>query len=173
MQVFKSYGWAFPIIVASWLLATGPKAFLMALALPLGQSAFSLAFEKLWGRSERKQKRKYRMRKKSRSVNSNRVVEEPEENQKTRKGKTGYQSWVVETNGPVDRGNREAPSFGGWDDLEKYRPATRSSREMDESQRMPMEVGKLSRRERKNDTPLLLRLLIAIFPFLGTWTKML
>ncbi|KAK7290422.1 hypothetical protein RIF29_04838 [Crotalaria pallida] len=168
-KVFRSYGWTFPIILASWLLATGPKAFLMALALPLGQSALSLAFEKLWGQAERKPKRKYRMRRKSRSVNGNRVEEEPEKNQKTRKGKAGYQSWVVEDNGSVDRGSQEAPSFGGWDDLE--RPATRSARGMDGSQRMPAEAGRLSRRERKSDTPLLLRLLIAIFPFLGTWTK--
>ncbi|OIW07670.1 hypothetical protein TanjilG_07712 [Lupinus angustifolius] len=170
--IFKSYGWTFPIILASWLLASGPKAFLMALALPLVQSALALAFEKLWGQTKGKPKRKYRMRRKSRSMNGNGVVEEPDENQNTRKGKTGYQSWVVENNGSVDQGSQEAPSFGGWDDLE--RPATRSSRVMNGlSQRMPTEGGRFSRRERKSDKPLLLRLLIAIFPFLGTWTKML
>ncbi|XP_027366157.1 uncharacterized protein LOC113872649 [Abrus precatorius] len=173
LKVFKSYGWMLPIIFASWLLASGPKAFLMALALPLGQSALALAFEKLWGQSENKPKRKYRMRRKSGTGSGTSVDEEPEENQKTRKGKTGYQSWVVENNGSVDRGCREAPSFGGWEDLERSRPASRSPRAMDGSQRMPMEAGRLSRRERKSDTPLLLRLLIAIFPFLGTWTKML
>ncbi|KAE9617584.1 hypothetical protein Lal_00034282 [Lupinus albus] len=171
-KVFKSYGWTFPIILASWLLASGPKAFLMALALPLVQSALSLAFEKLWGQAKGKPKRKYRMRRKSRSMNGNRVAEEPAENQNSRKGKTGYQSWVVENNGSVDRGSQKAPSFGGWDDLE--RPATKSSRVMNgSSQRVPSEGGRLSKRERKSDRPLLLRLLIAIFPFLGTWTKML
>lgn len=176
VQIFKSYGWTLPIILASWLLATGPKALLMTLAIPLGQSALALAFEKLWGRSESKPRRKYRMRRKPRTANGNRVEEEPEENPKTNKGKkTGYQSWVVENNGSVgtDRGNREAPGFGGWDELERSRPATRSSRAMGGSQRMPTEAGRLSRRERKSDTPLLLRLLIAVFPFLGSWTKML
>nr|KYP56567.1 hypothetical protein KK1_002810 [Cajanus cajan] len=170
MQIFKSYGWTLPVILASWLLASGPKAFLMALVLPLGQSALALAFEKLWGQPESKPKRKNTTRRKPRR--SARVEEEPEQNQKTRKG---YQSWVVENNGSVDSGGRgEAQtSFGGWDDLERSRPATKSSRSMNGSQRKPMEGGRLSRRERKSDTPLLLRLLIAIFPFLGTWTKML
>ncbi|KAL2325944.1 hypothetical protein Fmac_025002 [Flemingia macrophylla] len=172
VEIFKSYGWTLPVILASWLLANGPKAFLMALVLPLGQSALALAFEKLWGQPESKPKRKHRMRRKPRRGNSSRVEEESEEDQKTRKG---YQSWVVENNGSVDKGGREEvpASFGGWDDLERSRPARKSSRAMNGSQRKAMEGGRLSRREKKSDTPLLLRLLIAIFPFLGTWTKML
>lgn len=175
LKVFRSYGWTLPVILASWLLSSGPKAFLMALVLPLGQSALALAFEKLWGQAESKPKRKYRMKRKPRPGNRTRVDREPGENLKTGKGKRGYQSWVVENdNGSFDRGSQEkAPSFGGWDDLERSRPATKSARAMDGSQRMPMEGGRLSRRERKSDTPLLLRLLIAIFPFLGSWTKML
>nr|AFK48698.1 unknown [Medicago truncatula] len=173
LKVFKSYGWTLPIILASWLLSTGPKAFLMALAIPLGQSALALAFEKLWGRTESKPKRKYRMKRKRRNVNDSRVEEEPEENQKTNTRKTGMQSWVVENNGSVDSGSRDAPSFGGWDDSERARPTTRRSQARKGSQRMNVEGGRLSRRERKSDTPLLVRLLIAIFPFLGTWTKML
>ncbi|KAK7279177.1 hypothetical protein RJT34_24223 [Clitoria ternatea] len=173
LKVFKSYGWTLPVILASWLLSSGPKAFLMALALPLGQSALALAFEKLWGQSERKPKRKNRMGRKSRTMNGISVEEEPEEKPKTRKGRTDYRSWVIQNNGSVDRGSPEASSsFGGWDDLERSRPATESSRGTKGSQRMSMEAGRLSRREGKSDTPLLLRLLIAIFPFLGTWTKM-
>ncbi|KAK8962071.1 hypothetical protein KSP40_PGU008996 [Platanthera guangdongensis] len=38
-----------PAIIASMLLATGPKAFLLALAVPLGQSVISPAIDKLWG----------------------------------------------------------------------------------------------------------------------------
>jgi hypothetical protein len=172
VQVFKSYGWTLPIILGSWLLATGPKAFLMALAFPLGQSALALAFEKLWGRTESKPKRKYRTKRKRRNVNDSRIEEEPEENLNTNTRKAGMQSWVVENDGSDASGSRNAPSFGGWDDLERPRRATRSQARKG-SQRGPMEGGRLSRRERKNDTPLLVRLLIAIFPFLGTWTKML
>ena len=176
VQVFRSYGWTLPFILISWLLASGPKAFLMALALPLGQSALSLAFEKLWGRSKSKPKRKSRTRRKpfARNVGGAALEEdELKETRKTRKEKAGYQSWVVENGGSVDSGSQNGRSFGGWDDLESSGPATRSSRGMRGSQGMSMEKGKLSRRERKSDTPLLLRLLIAVFPFLGTWTKML
>lgn len=159
------------MILASWLLSSGPKAFLMALALPLGQSALALAFEKLWRPSESKPKRKYRMRRKARRGKNTRVEEEPVENQKTQKG---YQSWVVEDNGSVDEGSQEAAgSFGGWDDLERSRPVKKSSYAMDGSPTIPVDGGRLSRRERKSDTPLLFRLLVAIFPFLGIWTKML
>lgn len=171
MQIFKSYGWTLPVILASWLLSSGPKAFLMALALPLGQSALALAFDKLWRQSESKPKRKNRTRRKPRRAKGTILEEEPAENQRT---KTGYQSWVVEDNGSVDKGNQEAAqSFGGWDHLERSRPVKKSSFAMDGSPTIPTDGGRLSRRERKSDTPLLFRLLIAIFPFLGIWTKML
>ncbi|MED6225755.1 hypothetical protein PIB30_096796 [Stylosanthes scabra] len=173
-QVFKSYGWALPFIIASFLLSTGPKAFLMALALPLGQSALQLAFEKLWGQPESKPKRKYRTRRKPRGMNSTTVDEEAEENPRTRTGATGYQSWVVEENNgsAAGGGSQESPSFGGWDDIERSR-SSRPSRGMDGSRKTPKEAGRLSRREGKSDTPLLLRLLIAVFPFLASWTKIL
>ncbi|XP_028773455.1 uncharacterized protein LOC114730538 [Neltuma alba] len=174
-KVFKSYGWTFPIIILSWLVATGPKAFLMALALPLGQSALALAFEKLWGRDKSKPKRKSRMRRKptARTVRGTKVQEEPEpeETQRRRKGKTSYQSWV--DNGSVGKDEQSAPSFGGWDDLDRTGPTTRSSRGGNGSERLTEEKGKLSRAVRKSDRPLLVRLLIALFPFLGSWTKML
>ncbi|XP_014514463.1 uncharacterized protein LOC106772526 [Vigna radiata var. radiata] len=171
LQIFKSYGWTLPVILASWLLSSGPKAFLMALALPLGQSALALAFDKLWRQSESKPKRKNRTRRKPRRAKGTILEEEPAENQRT---KTGYQSWVVEDNGSVDKGNQEAAqSFGGWDHLERSRPVKKSSFAMDGSPTIPTDGGRLSRRERKSDTPLLFRLLIAIFPFLGIWTKML
>ncbi|BAT96050.1 uncharacterized protein LOC124822505 [Vigna umbellata] len=171
LQIFKSYGWTLPVILASWLLSSGPKAFLMALALPLGQSALALAFDKLWRQSESKPKRKNRTRRKPRRAKGTIFEEEPAENQRT---KNGYQSWVVEDNGSVDKGSQEAAqSFGGWDHLERSRPVKKSSFAMDGSPTIPSDGGRLSRRERKSDTPLLFRLLIAIFPFLGIWTKML
>ncbi|XP_043697445.1 uncharacterized protein LOC122648276, partial [Telopea speciosissima] len=40
-KVFKSFGWLLPAIIVSLLLDTGPKAFLMAMALPLGQLLLS------------------------------------------------------------------------------------------------------------------------------------
>ncbi|CAK8570576.1 unnamed protein product [Lathyrus sativus] len=174
LKILKSYGWTLPIILMSWLASAGPKAFVLALAIPLGQSALALAFEKLWGSTESKGKRKYRTKRKRSNAYDTRVEEEPEEEyQKTSTRKAGVQSWAVENDGSVDSGSRNAPSFGGWDDLERPRPRTRRSQAKKGSQRMTMEGGRLSRRERKRDTPLLVRLLIAVFPFLSSWTKML
>ncbi|KAI4338086.1 hypothetical protein L6164_016438 [Bauhinia variegata] len=173
-EIFRSYGWTLPIIILSWLLASGPKAFLMALVLPLGQSALQLAFEMLWGKAESKPKRKSRMRRKppTRTATGTKRKEE-EETQNARGAKAGYQSWVDENYSSVNRGSRDERSFGGWEDLDRSGPATSSSGMRGAAQRTPTEMGKLSRRERKRDRPLLLRLLIALFPFLGSWTKML
>lgn len=166
-----------PVIFISWLLATGPKAFLMALALPLGQSALSLAFDKLWGRSQsRPKQRRTRVRKRQpASTVTDAETEEEEdddEGRESRRRKMGYQSWVVENEGSVNKGGQNGTSFGGWDDLERAKSAARQSRMKGGSGRTATEKGKLSHRERKSDTPLLLRLLIAFFPFLGSWTKM-
>jgi uncharacterized membrane protein len=174
--VFRSYGWTLPPIIISWLLASGPKAVLMALVLPLGQSVVSLAFEKLWGRKRSRPKRKSRMRRKPSASTVSGVeteAEEQDESQETRKGKMGYQSWVAGNDGPVSNGGQDAPNFGGWDDLDRSGFARRAYRMTGGSRQTTTEKGKLSRRERKSDTPLLLRLLIAVFPFLGSWTKML
>ena len=37
-------------MLVSMLVATGPKAFLMAMAIPLGQSAISFLLDAIWGR---------------------------------------------------------------------------------------------------------------------------
>ena len=176
MQVFKSFGWMLPVILLS-MFATGPKAFLMALALPLGQSAITLAFEKLLGSSQNKQKRKVRVRKKTkntfqRPVRNVKMEEEVQEGQKSRKRRKDYQSWVVSDDGSVNEGGNGATSFGGWDELDGMGSMRMSSTMANGSKRTSKEKGKLSMTESKNDAPLLLRLLIAVFPFLGSWTRL-
>ncbi|XP_022138787.1 uncharacterized protein LOC111009866 [Momordica charantia] len=167
-KVFKSYGWTLPPIIISLLLNSGPKAFLMALALPLAQSIISLALEKLWGAAERRPKRSARSRTRKRSFYSTETkVQEEEE-----KGKMGYgyQSWEARKEG------RNGSSYGGWEDLDgvgSEREPKSGVRPKNQSSTTSMEKGKLSWREKKSDTPLLLRLLIAVFPFLGSWTRML
>lgn len=185
-KVFKSYGWTLPPIIFSLLLNSGPKAFLMALALPLGQSIISLALEKLWGTPERKPKRRTRSKARKRpfySTGTSRIQEEEEDEEEARgngegNGKMGYgyQSWEVGDNGgEVRKESRNGASFGGWEDLDgvgserKAKSRVRGKKQSSTS----MEKGKLSWREKKSDTPLLLRLLIAVFPFLGSWTRML
>lgn len=185
VQVFKSYGWTLPPIIFSLLLNSGPKAFLMALALPLGQSIISLALEKLWGTPERRPKKR-RTRSKTRKrpfySTETRVQEEEEEEERGSgegKGKMGYgyQSWEVGSNGgEVRKEGKSGTSFGGWEDLDgvgSQRKAKSGVRGKKQSNTSSMEKGKLSWRAKKSDTPLLLRLLIAVFPFLGSWTRML
>ncbi|XP_022760420.1 uncharacterized protein LOC111306777 [Durio zibethinus] len=120
LKVFKSFGWTLPPILLSLLFATGPKAFLMALSLPLGQLAITLAYEKLLGRSQSKQKRKARVRKKTKSTSRStlkkvKMEEEVQQDQKSRKGTKDYQSWVVTDDGSVNEGGT---SLGGWDEHE-------------------------------------------------------
>ncbi|XP_057471014.1 uncharacterized protein LOC130759828 [Actinidia eriantha] len=178
LKVFRSYGLMLPAIIISIVLATGPKAFLMALALPIGQSALTLAFTKLWGTKQDNPKRKTKTKKPRVGFSSYVELEEEEKESKgTRKGKAEYQSWVSPNDVSINKDSQIPSNFGGWDDLDRTKGfdmgSSRSSTRTGRSGRTQTEKGKFSRRERRSDTPLLLRLLIAVFPFLSSWTKML
>ncbi|XP_052208143.1 uncharacterized protein LOC127811962 [Diospyros lotus] len=181
-KVFQSYGWWLPAIILSMLLATGPKAFLMALALPIGQSIAALAVRKLLGGTQDNAKRKPKTQARSRfsatsASNLELEEEDEEESQGTEKRLMGYQSWVARDDVSVDKDGQNASTFGGWDKLDGLnefdKTTFRRSVPASRSGRMRMEKGKFSKRDRKGDAPLLLRLLVAVFPFLGSWTKML
>ncbi|PSR98345.1 TRNA modification GTPase [Actinidia chinensis var. chinensis] len=178
LKVFLSYGLMLPAIIVSIVLATGPKAFLMALALPIGQSALTLAFTKLWGAKQDNPKRKTKTKPRV-SFSSYVELEEEEEKESkgTRKGKAEYQSWVSPNDVSINKDSQIPSNFGGWDDLDRTKGfdmgSSRSSTQTGRSGRTQTEKGKFSRRERRSDTPFLLRLLIAAFPFLSSWTKML
>lgn len=171
-KVFRSYGYLLPAIIASMLLATGPKAFLMALALPLGQSVISLAIDWLW-RPGRKEPRRKPFSRSSPDFRK----QEWDENVDDEHRRRVYQSWVsadVDLNDGM-AGGSERHSFGGWDELDQRRgqarqPAPGSERSSHSSQ---VKLGKLSMERRYGDTPLFLRLLIAVFPFLGSWFRVL
>lgn len=173
MQVFKSFGWFLPAIIISYLLATGPKAFLTTLGLSLALSLLLLAFEKLWGKKQYKPKRKVRMRRKASSIYASVEMEEgqAEEFQEIRKVKTDNKSQVGRSNGPVKRGSQGVSEFGGWDFVDEPRSMRGTSQVTNESKKRTRD-GKLSGSGRKSDTPLLLRLLIAVFPFIGFLTKL-
>ncbi|KAL5990302.1 hypothetical protein ACLOJK_011199 [Asimina triloba] len=109
-KVFRSYGWMLPAIIISMLLATGPAAFLMALAFPLGQSVLSLAVDKVWGSMQDRPKRKSRSKKKN---------QENRENSGDGQ-RWGYKTWVVTDDGLIDKDNSQRlSSFGGWDELDR------------------------------------------------------
>ncbi|MQL85840.1 hypothetical protein Taro_018349, partial [Colocasia esculenta] len=182
-KVFKSYGYFLPAIIASMLLATGPKAFLMALALPLGQSALSLAIDKLWGNASRERRRPRSKTKKkpfARSAGDLRR-EEGEGIGRGYQDRKAYQSWMAADAAAASDREAKSRAFGGWDELDRRKeyaegparqqPSKKAS--ASSSRAPPIREGKLSRRERNKEVPLFLRLLVAVFPFLGSWTRIL
>ncbi|OVA02279.1 hypothetical protein BVC80_9099g75 [Macleaya cordata] len=181
-KVFSAFGWLLPAVVISMLLASGPKAFLMALALPLGQSALSFAIDKLFGRINNNPKPRSRTKKRpfaraNRNATMNEEEEEDDEISQTSRGRSGYQSWVGADSGSVGKkDNQPETTFGGWDELDLRGKFANGAKK-----RTPRKTGglpraemkeKLSKRGRNRNTPLLIRLLIAVFPFLGSWTKL-
>lgn len=189
-QVFKSFGWLLPPIIISTLLATGPKAFLVALALPLGQTALSFAADKLWGRPQTNQRNratKAQKKKKEKPfaqrtsyTRSTQMGEEVDVKHDSF-GRPAYQSWAAaggEDDKAGEGGGRPEPSFGGWDELENGRRAAARKRSSGRRRVLGSKggarEGKLSRRGgRKKEMPLFIRLLVAVFPFLGSWTNLL
>ncbi|KAL3507448.1 hypothetical protein ACH5RR_032830 [Cinchona calisaya] len=183
-KVFRSFGWALPFILVSLLLATGLKAFLMALALPLGLSTFSFAFQRMWGGKEKRPKRQTKTKSRSRARSSRSVKWGKDKRvgtQWNKKAKLRYQSWDPgehRFDNSTDLVNN-APTFGGWDEPDSGSEfvdtgsSSSSSQRVAKSQKSPSKNSRLSTRIGKTDTPLLLRLLVAVFPFLGSWTKML
>ncbi|XP_071736319.1 uncharacterized protein [Rutidosis leptorrhynchoides] len=171
VQAFRSFGWMLPAIISSLLLTSGPKAFLMALAIPIGQSALSMLFQTVWGRPKNRTRRQNRNNKKQPRPQPRAAsyvdIEDEEEYEKEKKKTAAYQTWVAEDGGSSDKkSSGTSSSFGGWEDLDrKSKPSRNRKRNTTKS--------KMSRREGRSETPLLLRLLIAVFPFIGSWTRML
>ncbi|KAK1411235.1 hypothetical protein QVD17_37782 [Tagetes erecta] len=177
-KVFRSFGWMLPAIISSLLLTSGIKAFLLALAIPMGQSALSLLFQTVWGKPKTKTRRQGKSRRKQqpqpppqsppRGASYMDIEDEQEEYVKgERKRATGYQTWVAGDGSSDNKTNGSSSSFGGWEELDERK--TRFNKDGNRKQ----SKSKMSRRVKRSETPLLLRLLIAVFPFLGSWTKLL
>ncbi|KAJ8441670.1 hypothetical protein Cgig2_019057 [Carnegiea gigantea] len=183
LKVLRSYGWFLPAILVPLLLATGPKAFLMAFSLPLGLSLLTFAFKKLmaWleGTPEPKQSRKTKSpfaQAKASSMEEGDDLEDEEEIQPSRRSWTSrYRSAAASNNGPMFKGSSSS-KFGGWDELvieeEEMNGAPRPDQKMDE-EKIPMQEEPASMPVRERELPLLLQLLVALFPFLGSWTSLL
>lgn len=177
VQILNAFGWMLPAIGISLLLGTGPNPFFMALVLPLAQSAVSFAIDTFWGKSNGNPTAKRRKKKKpfSRAASD---IGTREEREDTEPGnvRENYQSWTAANDNTKQTRDKSSPSFGGWDELDKrvgsYTiPKREPTQKANEPQRQKR--SKLSRRVKSGETPLLLRLLIAVFPFLGSWTKLL
>ncbi|KAL9248173.1 hypothetical protein vseg_021526 [Gypsophila vaccaria] len=199
-KVVSIFGWMVPAIVISTLLGTGTNSLIgtnslvMALILPLGQTALSLVMDRL-GESpasnsspRNKSRSRRRPRPKNRSNSDNPFVRNTNGNwrnadardvrSRTSPGRGGYQSWRSANNSSGNKGGESGSRFGGWDELDEQVgtttnfPREAQNREVNGVQRRDVGSSKLSKR-RNGDQPLLLRLLIAVFPLLGSWTRFL
>jgi len=146
-KVFKTYGFLLPVMLVSMLVATGPKAFLMAMAIPLGQSAISFLLDAIWGR--RRSNRDDSWRGPFQEYDDEEEEDYPEdstdfatggrgnrysrsssyyEGRGRRRRQDNYQSWVSNDFADADNstkgsssengeGNKSSGNFGGWDEL--------------------------------------------------------
>lgn len=114
LQIFQAFGWVIPAVLVSLLMGTGPDAAIVALALPLAQSAFSLAADTLWGRADGtpKSKTKRKKRPSNGSRVRSRVRREKEMQTQKRKEAGNYKSWFEGS-----KESRNSQDFGGWDEL--------------------------------------------------------
>ncbi|KAL1206146.1 hypothetical protein V5N11_020371 [Cardamine amara subsp. amara] len=161
LKAFKSYGYLLPFIILSLFFSTGPKALLVSLAIAIGPSLLFYAFQKLIGWDKRRKP----------SIANQFGIDEEEEELVRRAGRIRYNPSSVRNNvngRGVNRGSAEmASKFGGWDDLDEL--GTISEQPKNKPKRKPL-------RKRKRVTaaePLLLRLLVSLFPFLSSYTNML
>lgn len=179
-KVFKAYGYFLPAIIISMLLATGPKAFLMALALPLGQSALSLVFEKVMGKDNERAKRRSKANKwasgRSWYGSRSKAVREEEKEGSKRDYSKDYKSWVAADTGVAGQKVAQPPAdgYGGWDELDRreFRKAKVPSAGSAPRVRH-VKKERLTRKGRSKDMPFFWRMLVAVFPFLGSLTKLL
>lgn len=176
LQIFRAFGWMIPAVGISLLMGTGPNAIIMALALPLAQSAFSLAADTLWGRADetpRPKAKKSRKRPTARTPVRTRVRKEKETRSQMRKEAGTYKSWFEGNNVSAKKDSRNRSNFGGWDELDNSVRENKDPRVVpikQEEETRAQEMLKISRRT-KGDTPLFMRLLVAMIPFMGFWTK--
>ncbi|KAL9253067.1 hypothetical protein AKJ16_DCAP14491 [Drosera capensis] len=181
LKVLKSYGWTLPLIMLSWILATGPKAFVMALGVPFGLALITFSFNKLWEWTQNSRKPRPRPRRRQSSVYREDSYlkdddEVGEESWNMRYPNKQNHFWVAsQDDDNVDK--RSASTFGGWEDLvgepEVESNASAFSAERIDRSKSTTKKWNANRRVKRRDLPLLLRLLVGVFPFLGFWISLL
>ncbi|MCD7467506.1 hypothetical protein HAX54_004974 [Datura stramonium] len=157
----------------SAVVGTGTNTIIMALVLPLAQSALSLVMDAIWGWSVEGPRYKYKKKRRdyARAASNPGIRMGKGENTRNGKGVRDYQS----SNGAPDRKkSRSTLNFGGWDELDNHGMEGQQKKPLNQRPAEPKQWtdGKLSKRIGRRETPFLLRLLIAVFPFLGSWTKL-
>lgn len=172
-----------PPIILILLLANGLKAFLMALALPVGQSTLAFAFQRIRNIGKNKSKRNTDTNKRRYRSRASRKVRPKEArvwagSQGAIKRKKENRSWSSKNDVLQYNMDNKIANYGGWDELETgWQPNIGSSRspaqKLSGSRAIDKETSKLSWRSSESGRPLLLRLLVAVFPFLSSWIKVL
>lgn len=177
-KVLRSFGWMIPPIIISMVLGTRTDTVFMALVLPLAQSAFSLLFDTLWGTPTNRRRPKSKSQKRKRTsagaTSNSRMKEKKQQGSQNGKRVDDYSSWGS-NNVSAKKGEERTQNFGGWDELDSAKRMQEQANTARANQaRWDTDTeGKLSRRSRNRHTPLLVKLLIASFPFLGFWSKLL
>lgn len=176
-KVLRAFGWMLPAVIMSAVLGTGTNTIIMALALPLAQSALSLVMDAIWGWSNDgpRSKSKKKKRPYARAASNPGIRTREGQNTRNGKGVGDYQSWAAATGASDGKNSRSTVNFGGWDELDNHGMEGQSKKPPNRRLAEPTQGtdGKLSKRIRRRETPLLLRLFIAVFPFMGSWTKLL
>ncbi|KAF3671952.1 putative ammonium transporter 1 member 2-like [Capsicum annuum] len=172
----RAFGWMLPAIIMSAVIGTGTDTIIMALVLPLAQSALSLAMDTIWGWSDEvpRSKSKKKKRPYARAASNPGIRMGKGQNTRNGKGVTDYQSWAA-SNCASDRNNSGSTlNCGGWDELDNHGMEGQHIMPLNQRRAEPRQWtdGKLSKRIGRRETLLLLRLLIAVFPFFGSWTKL-
>lgn len=136
----------------------------------------------MWGRtgnnSDSRPRAKRKRKPSSRAASNTKTSQGKPENAAAN-GRRSYQSWVEADGVLYEKRDTSGPRFGGWDDLDekvgnqRHRAARKPPIQIKNERPKQQKKGKLSRTGRIRETPLLLRVLIAVFPFLGSWTKLL
>ncbi|XP_051140163.1 uncharacterized protein LOC127257742 [Andrographis paniculata] len=174
-KVFQAFGWMIPAVVIYTVTGMGPNSIIMALALPLAQSAFSLATETFFGRPEKSLRPKSKRKKKPFAGASSRARVRREKQMYNEKVKEAgnYKSWVDANNLSDQNAKGDLQNFGGWDELDSHARVEKKVRNPNGAGAgARTEFKKSKRAEGDADTPLLMRLLAAIFPYLRFWTKL-
>ncbi|KAM0884623.1 hypothetical protein ACQ4PT_030871 [Festuca glaucescens] len=226
-KVSRAYWYVLPLILASMLLATGRQAFLLAMAVPLAQSAASFAiraFSSAFGRSQEE----YHgddddyysdYRSSGWEESGEQEYKSTSYSTKYRDGRSQQQhSWAKDDKSEVSETSEEPEdtdvfsasssktsrtSFGGWDELvgagdDQYIRSSKrragaavppdaaadntatggEARSVGRRRRPQPETATRTRRPRSRaaarytlQPPLLMRLLVAVFPFLGSWFR--
>jgi hypothetical protein len=226
-QALRAYGYVLPVILVSMLVATGPQAFLMAMAIPLAQSAVSFAIRafsntSFWGRrnqeeydddyysdyrssgwEESEQEEEYSNTYSSAKYKDSRSSRNQQQQPWAKGVKSEDSEPTADSDGTASASSSNNTSeggrstgFGGWDEPDagdyQYRNSSRRSagsspaadtataaggapRSVKRRRRPQQETATRGRRSRAaarySQSPLFMRLLVAVFPFLGSWFR--